>query len=69
MTSETLLQQPATAQSTLRVERFTGGIVGPSIPMLGPLRSGGTLIASTAPGCWGPMITPKFKGGHARTQG
>ncbi|MBA3032582.1 MAG: acetamidase/formamidase family protein [Gammaproteobacteria bacterium] len=68
MTTETLLQQLATAQATLRVESFTGGIVGPSIPMLGPLKSGGTLIASTAPGCWGPMITPKFKGGHEVTR-
>ena len=54
-------------QDTLRVDRFTGGLVGPSIPMLGPLPPGGTLVAETAPGCWGPMITPSFRGGHEVT--
>lgn len=50
------------------VNSFTGGLVGPSLPMLGPVADGGTIVASTAPGCWGPMITPKFKGGHEVTQ-
>jgi acetamidase/formamidase len=55
------------AYETVRVATFTGGLVGPSIPMLGPLAPGGTLIAETAPGCWGPMITPSFQGGHEVT--
>jgi len=52
---------------TIRVATFTGGLVGPSLPMVGPLADGGTIIAETAPGCWGPMITPSFQGGHEVT--
>ncbi|WP_397450034.1 acetamidase/formamidase family protein [Pseudomonas sp. NA-150] len=52
----------------LRVETYTNGIVGPSQAMLGPLADGGTLITGTPPGCWGPMITPAFQGGHEVTQ-
>lgn len=55
------------AQKIVRVNTFTGGLIGPSIPMLGPVEDGGTIIAETAPGCWGPMITPSFKGGHEVT--
>lgn len=55
------------AQEVIRVTTFTGGLIGPSIPMIGPLAGGGTLIAETAPGCWGPMITPAFQGGHEVT--
>ncbi len=54
-------------QRTIRVATFTGGLVGPSMPMLGPVADGGTIIAETAPGCWGPMITPSFRGGHEVT--
>lgn len=55
------------AQKTIRVTTFTGGLVGPSITPLGPLADGGTIVAETAPGCWGPMITPSFQGGHEVT--
>ncbi len=55
------------SQQVIRVDTFTGGLVGPSIPMLGPVADGGTIIAETAPGCWGPMITPSFRGGHEVT--
>ena len=55
------------AQTSIRVSTFTGGLVGPSIPMLGPVADGGTIFAETAPGCWGPMITPSFHGGHEVT--
>ena len=51
------------AQKIVRVSTFTGGLVGPSIPMLGPVADGGIIVAETAPGCWGPMITPSFQGG------
>ncbi|HKR42861.1 MAG TPA: acetamidase/formamidase family protein [Paraburkholderia sp.] len=52
----------------LHVASYTDGLLGPSQPMLGPLADGGTLIAGTPPGCWGPMITPAFQGGHEVTQ-
>ena len=52
---------------TVRVATFTGGVVGPGIPMAGPVADGGTIVAETAPGCWGPMITPSFRGGHEVT--
>ncbi len=55
------------AQQSIRVSTFTGGVVGPSVPMIGPIVDGGTIIAETAPGCWGPMITPSFRGGHEVT--
>ena len=55
-------------EKVVRVSTFTGGLVGPSLAMLGPVEDGGTIVAETAPGCWGPMITPKFKGGHEVTQ-
>src|SRR5699024_8265185 len=29
---------------------------------------GGFIVANTAPGCWGPMITPELKGGHEVTR-
>jgi len=51
----------------IHVSTFTGGLVGPSIPMVGPVADGGTIVAETAPGCWGPMITPSFQGGHEVT--
>ena len=48
----------------LEVASFTPTLVGPSVDMLGPISDGGTITAYTAPGCWGPMITPSFAGGH-----
>lgn len=35
--------------------------------MAGPVKDGGHIVANTAPGCWGPMITPELKGGHEVT--
>jgi acetamidase/formamidase len=61
----TTAQQPV---KRLRVDSYTNGLLGPSQPMLGPLADGGTLITGTPPGCWGPMITPAFQGGHEVTQ-
>jgi len=49
------------------VDRFTDGVLDPSKPMLGPVKDGGVIVANTAPGCWGPMITPELKGGHEVT--
>ena len=42
----------------------TNGIIGPHSKMLGPVADGGRIIFLTAPGCWGPMITPTIRGGH-----
>jgi len=47
----------------IKVNTFTdAGIIGPSQTMLGPVEDGGIIEVCTAPACWGPMITPKFKG-------
>ena len=48
--------------------RITGCTVGPSVPMVGPVEDGGTIVLETAPGCWGPMITPELDGGHEITE-
>lgn len=61
-------QTRTTAQQEVVVSTYTRGIVGPGNPMLGPLADGGTLRVGTPPGCWGPMITPKFQGGHEVSQ-
>jgi len=53
----------------IKINTFTGaGLIGPSQTMLGPVEDGGIIEVCTTPGCWGPMITPKFKGGHEVTQ-
>ncbi len=52
---------------TVFVNEFTNGILDPVQPMLGPVRDGGHIVANTAPGCWGPMITPELRGGHEVT--
>ncbi len=54
-------------RESIHVATFTGGLVGPSLTMVGPVADGGTITAETAPGCWGPMITPSFQGGHEVT--
>ncbi|PRO66136.1 acetamidase/formamidase family protein [Alkalicoccus urumqiensis] len=55
------------AQQTVYVNEFTDGVLDPQKPMLGPVKNGGHIVANTAPGCWGPMITPALKGGHEVT--
>jgi formamidase len=61
--------RPVTRQGskTVFVDRFCDGIIGPSAETLGPVRDGGHIVANTAPGCWGPMITPSIRGGHEVT--
>jgi formamidase len=54
----------AESRRTVLVDQFTNGILDPNQPMLGPVKDGGHLIVNTAPGCWGPMITPAIRGGH-----
>lgn len=58
---------PKEAIDSLIVRTFTDGIIDPEKEFLGPVRSGGTIRLETAPGCWGPMITPELKGGHEVT--
>lgn len=58
----------ATAARSLVINEFTDGLLDPEAKMLGPVRDGGTIIANTAPGCWGPMITPRLRGGHEVTR-
>lgn len=56
------------ARRSVVVDSFTNSVLDPDGPMLGPVENGGTIIANTAPGCWGPMITPSLRGGHEVTQ-
>src|SRR6185437_14493725 len=53
-----------TARQTVFVDTFTDGLLGPDVPMLGPVANGGHIVVNTTPGCWGPMITPSIRGGH-----
>lgn len=57
-----------TVQKKIKVTELTDGILDFNQPMLGPLADGGIIEAVTAPGCWGPMITPCLKGGHEVTR-
>ncbi len=56
------------AQRTVFVNELTNGVLDPAVAMLGPVADGGVIIANTAPGCWGPMITPAIRGGHEVTR-
>src|ERR687887_1386969 len=53
---------------TVFVDTFTNGVLGPDQEMLGPVEDGGHIVVNTAPGCWGPMITPRLRGGHEVAQ-
>lgn len=55
------------SRRSIVVSQFTNSVLDPAAPMLGPVENGGTIIANTAPGCWGPMITPRLRGGHEVT--
>lgn len=59
---------PLTVEHEILVDSFTDGILDPRAEMLGPVADGGRVVAITAPGCWGPMITPAIRGGHEVTQ-
>ncbi|KJS20715.1 MAG: acetamidase [Clostridiaceae bacterium BRH_c20a] len=43
-------------------------VLDPQEAFLGPVKNGGTIVARVGPGCWGPMITPGFPGGHEITK-
>lgn len=55
------------ASPVVEVYEYSGGIVGPGNRPAGIVQNGGTIRTGTPPGCWGPMITPKFQGGHEVT--
>jgi acetamidase/formamidase len=55
-------------QQELRVDQYTLGLVGPDQTWAGTVADGGTIKTQTPPACWGPMITPEFRGGHEVTQ-
>ncbi|WP_224338108.1 acetamidase/formamidase family protein [Haloprofundus halobius] len=52
----------------LEVDEFTLGLVGPEQESGGTVTDGGTVKTHTPAGCWGPMITPQFRGGHEVTR-
>ncbi|MGJ8536346.1 MAG: acetamidase/formamidase family protein [Parasphingopyxis sp.] len=56
------------ARDEVGVYEYSGGIVGPGIEPAATVKDGGTIRTGTPPGCWGPMITPKFQGGHEVTR-
>jgi formamidase len=58
------IQDQITAHPTVFVDTFTDGLLGPDVEMLGPVADGGHIVWNSAPGCWGPMITPAIRGGH-----
>lgn len=61
--------QKSNALKKIQVSTFADdGIVGPSLKMIGAVADGGIIEVATAPGCWGPMITPRFKGGQEVSQ-
>lgn len=50
------------------VDEYTGGLVGPSLGFAATVKDGGYIRCVVPPGCWGPMITPEFRGGHEVTR-
>jgi acetamidase/formamidase len=55
-------------EEVVEVDRYTRGLVGPDVEWAGTVADGGTIRTHTPAGCWGPMITPTFKGGHEVTR-
>ena len=55
-------------QEELYVDQYTLGLVGPDQEWAGTVADGGTVKTYTPPGCWGPMVTPSFRGGHEVTR-
>lgn len=55
-------------EEELYVDQYTLGLVGPDQEWAGTVADGGTVKTYTPPGCWGPMVTPSFRGGHEVTR-
>ena len=66
MATEQVVTQDA--RQTVLVDTFTNGLLGPDVPLLGPVADGGHIVWNSTPGCWGPMITPAIRGGHEVSQ-
>ena len=64
MTTQESPARTGEVRQTVLVNTFTDGLLGPEVPMLGPVADGGHIVWNPAPGCWGPMITPSIRGGH-----
>ncbi len=56
------------AKQTVFVDQFTNGVLDPKLEFEYAVKDGGHIVANTAPGCWGPMMTPQLKGGHEVTK-
>jgi len=56
------------AKRTVFVDQFTDGVLDPRLEYEYAVKDGGHIVANTAPGCWGPMLTPELKGGHEVTK-
>lgn len=56
------------AKQFVRVSGFNNEILVPGKDMEYVMKDGGHIIANTAPGCWGSMITPASRGGHEVTK-
>src|SRR5512133_166758 len=52
------------ARDLVEVDRYTRGLIGPSVGSEETVKDGGRIKTISPPGCWGPMITPHFVGGH-----
>jgi formamidase len=50
------------------IDEYTGGLIGPSLGFAATVKDGGSIGCVVPPGCWGPMITPDFRGGHEVTR-
>lgn len=55
-------------QQEITVDQYTLGLVGPDQEWAGTVADGGVIRTHTPPACWGPMITPDFRGGHEVTR-
>src|SRR5690625_4864279 len=55
-------------KQTVYVDQFTNGTLDPNEVMSFHVKNNGNIVANTAPGCWGPMLTPELKGGHEVTK-
>lgn len=64
----TLVMAQREIQEELTVDQYTLGLVGPDQEWAGTVADGGTVRTHTPPACWGPMITPDFRGGHEVTR-
>jgi len=56
------------AREEVFVDEYTGGLIGPSLGFAATVKDGGIIRCVVPPGCWGPMITPEFRGGHEVTR-